>query len=96
MPFGTLFCAESGSLRTDGGHSPALLCPGFKLLPKDVGDDEPLDLVFQAGPVPREDGKDRRTTAPSQNSEFFSGCEAWKKRIQPFATRWGYRETLIY
>lgn len=57
MPFWSLFCAESGSPRTDGGESLAILCPGFKLLPKDVGD-EASDLVFQAGSIPREGGKD--------------------------------------
>lgn len=43
-----------------------MLCPGFELLPEDGGD-EASDLVFQAGSIPHEDGKDR-TTTPSHNS----------------------------
>lgn len=84
--FWSLFCAKSGSPRTDGGDLPAILCPGFKLLPKDVGD-EALDLVFQAGSIPHEDGKDRRTTAPSQNSDYFLGHDAWRK--QSSLWQWG-------
>lgn len=72
-----------------------MLCPEFKLLPKDGGD-EASDLVFQAGSVSHENGKDS-VTAPSRNShDFFLGCDAWRKRIHPLAVGRGCRKTLSY
>lgn len=70
LAFWRLFWTKSGAVRTDGGDLPVIVCPGFKLLPKDVRD-EVLDLVLQLDPSPRKDGKERGLTAPSRNSEFF-------------------------